>query len=52
MLVAIYPLVFVIIGLLLYAFANEKTKPIGLWVFIAAFHVLMMTLARTTFRIG
>ncbi len=52
MLVAVYPLVFVVLGLLLYAFGNARMSPIGLWVFITSFLVLMMTLAKATFRIG
>ncbi len=53
MLVAIYPLVFVVIGLLMYALAgNPKLTTIGLWVFVTAFLVLMLTLAKQTFRIG
>ena len=52
MLVAVYPLVFVILGLLLYGFAPGKLNTIGLWMFVTSWLVLMQTLAHTTFRIG
>jgi len=53
MLIAVYPLVFVVLGLLLYLLStDQKRSAIGLWVFVASFLVLMLTLAHTTLRIG
>jgi len=52
MLVAVYPLVFVVLGLLLYGFGPGRASTIGLWVFVTSFLVLMMTLAKMTLRLG
>jgi hypothetical protein len=51
MLVAIYPLVFVVLGLLLYAFWTPH-RTVGLVVFAASFLVLMEVLSKHTLRIG
>ncbi len=53
MLIAYIPLLFALAGLLMYALcANAKLANIGLWVFVTAFHVTMMTAAHVTARLG
>ena len=51
MLIAIYPLVFVILGLLLYAFWTPH-RMIALIIFAASFLVLMEVLSKHQLRIG
>jgi hypothetical protein len=39
---AMIPVLFAIAGLLLYGLAPGKASALGLWIFVCAFHVLML----------
>ena len=56
MIISYIPIIFVIIGLLLFGFGDGpkwgKAGTIGLWMFVAAFLVTMMTYAKVTAHIG
>ena len=53
MIIAYVPLLFVVIGLLMYGLlVNPKLSTVGLWIFICAFLVTMMGLAHVTTRLG
>ena len=52
MLIAYVPLLFIVIGLLMYALCtNGKLNAIGFWVFQAAFLVTMFSFAGKTVRL-
>lgn len=52
MLIAYVPIIFIIIGLLIYALADGKKAEVGRIIFAAAFLVTMLNLASKTFHIG
>jgi hypothetical protein len=49
--VAIWPLVVAIVGILLYALSNAKTSEIGKWVFIIGFYWTVATMIGKTVKL-